>query len=509
MTSDQSEKSRGKPGNDEAEAPRPRASLLAGWHHADLAIKLLLTGGVLAMAGIIAAHSGLVNRGAWEPDEYSIIAGVRDDGISFMWDRFRSLSPRPLSEFLIFLYARSVVFAQQQIIVPALLVLWTAFLASASPALTGTRVTARRLLGVLAVLAFMVLGNGAFEVFYWPIGAVAYLPVLSSALFLLFLLSNEHHRAKPNGAITAMVLVAAAWSAEAGALLVLFFVGALAVTSLLRRDIPDATVVAWGAPVLAAALVVGLVTTDGRLMVATGIQGSDPALVHHWAASMAAAAKRAVLEFLSADAETFDPPHILIGILIKSLFFAGVHLCWLTPDPAVRRGRRGLLPLAFAVLATAFATLVVGFWNNGTTCCQRHNLLRQDFGFLALAALAIWMPPAFPAAGRWAAGLAPVLLTAAALLAIAPRARDIALDYRFYTEPNRARAQTWASGFSPGPDMMLWQPVPDALFNQAMPPGTWRMGDNWWIGGVLRFFGKQSVQVSLADSHVKRPRETP
>jgi len=270
-----------------------------------------------------------------------------------------------------------------------------------------------------------------------------------------------------------------------------------------------ATIVHWVAPVMAASLVVVLVLTGGRLFVATGIEGSDPALVHHWLTSATRAAIRGAQEFLAADAETFDIRHVLTGLTIKLLFFAGVHLCWMTPDPDARHSRRWLLPLAVALLTTALATLTVSYWSHGTACCQRHNLLRQDLEFIALAAIAIWLPPLLPISRRGAPGLASVLLTAAAILAIAPRARDIALDYRFYSEPARARALSWASGFSPGPDMILYQPVPDALFNLAMPPGTWRTGDNWWVHGVLRFFGKESVRVILAGSHVSAEARLP
>jgi hypothetical protein len=480
--------------------PAPQAShrpVPSGY--ADRAAKALLLLGILVMGGIVAAHLGLLNRGAWEPDEYAFIAAVRDDGAKFFWDRLRGASPRPLSEALIVLYAWAVIAVRQPLIVPALLLPWAGFLAAALPTFTGGRPAAPRVLGTMAVVAFMLLGHGAFEVFYWPVGAVAYLPVLSAALFLLFSLANEHWCAKPVGAIAAAVLVAAAWSAEAGALLVLCFFAALLATAVVARAAVPARL-AWSAPLLAAALVVGLALTNGRLLAAIGIQAGDPALIHHWLASAIQAARRGTLEFLAADAETFDPPHLLTGLAIKALFFAGVHLCWLTSGPEARCARRFLPPLALALLATAFATLTVGYWNNGTACCERHNLLRQDFGFLALAAIAIWLPPLI-SAGRLRAA-APVLLIAAAALAIAPRARDLALDYRFWSEPARARALSWSSGFSPGPDMVLYQSVPDALFDLAMPPGTWRMGDTWWVHGVLRFFGKTSVRTVLAGSHV-------
>src|SRR5882757_4930642 len=117
--------------------------------HADLASRFLLAGGILVMGGIVAAHIGLVNRGAWEPDEYAFIAGFRDDGINFFWERFRTVSPRPLSEVLIILYAWAVITAKEPLIVPALLTLWAGFLASALPTLAGGHVSAPRVLGTL------------------------------------------------------------------------------------------------------------------------------------------------------------------------------------------------------------------------------------------------------------------------------------------------------------------------------------------------------------------------
>jgi len=404
-----------------------------------------------------------------------------------------------LSEALIGLYAWAVTLTGRPLVVPALAVCWLGFFASSIPALShlNRENASYRVLGIISILAFMLLGYHAFPVFYWPFGAVAYLPVVSAALFLLFSSSNERWAAKPYGAATALALVAAAWSSEAGALLVLIYASFLAIRVVLTRasdQSKETAAIHFLLPVLAALPVLWMITHNNRP--ADGIMnGGDIELYHHLFASLRAAALRFVYESLAFDGESFDIRNIEKGVVIKILFFAGLHGCWATSDPASRRDRRWLPVLGLALIVTSFGMLAGGYVEFGKPCCDQHALVRQDLGFIAIAAFAIWMPPIMPSALHQYRVMAPVVLMIALAYAMKPRIGDLVIAYHYYFEPGIARERTWASGSSPGPGMTLYQPAPGYLFKVYIPDGFYRATEGGWANNILIFFGKETLLV--------------
>jgi hypothetical protein len=297
--------------------------------------------------------------------------------------------------------------------------------------------------------------------------------------------------------------VATAWCSESGALVVLVFSGMALLYQFIwyRAATPTMRILLqWGPPIVAAILVVLVSMGNARTvdpMFATG----DAAVYHNTLSSLRASAARLPAEFLSLDGVTFDSGHFALGALVRILFFAGIYCCWVTRNPAARRGRHWLPLLALALVTETFLELAATFRQFGDPCCGQHNEVRYGLGLVALAALAIWAPPIPRVPERVFHALAPVLLVAAAIPLMLPRYKVLALDYVYYLEPERARAMTWASGYSPGPTMMLYQPVPDGVFPAQIPPGYQVARDNWWTRGILMFFGKESVQVLIADQH--------
>jgi hypothetical protein len=131
----------------------------------------------------------------------------------------------------------------------------------------------------------------------------------------------------------------------------------------------------------------------------------------------------------------------------------------------------------------------------GFACCEQHGLVRQDFGFIAIAAIATALPPIAPAAFRWWRVAGPICLLIAWTWSVSFRFGDMVTDYRHYDEPDRARQMTWASGNSPGPDMTLYQPAPDHLFRALIPGGLHRLSDGGRPADILNFFHKDTVSV--------------
>ena len=456
---------------------------------------------ILAMAGTVAAHLGLLPHGAWGADEYGTFAHFRDKGFSFLWFRFWSWSPRPLSEIAIAAYAWVVIESGRPLIVPVLAVYWTAFLASALPAMRhlGPGQMPCRALGALSVLAFLVLGRHMFPLYYWPFGIVAYLPVVSAALFVLFTLANGNATAKPGGTATAIVLTGAAWSSEAGALFAALYIGLLAAHAIATRT----PLPAWrslAVPLLAALPVVWVVMTNNRADLDMP-EGADPALYHNLVPSLRAAASGLLQEFLVFDNGPFSWRNAVKGLLLKAAFFAGIHALWADAAPAARAGRRWLPVFALALAATCYAMLAGSYRQFGGPCCDQHAQVRENLAFVAVAALAMWLPSRFVVAPRWRNILAPAILTAALVFAIKPRFGDLVQDYRHYGEPARLRAMSWSSAASPGPEMTLYFPVPDEVFKVYMPSGPLRANENWWAANILAFFGKEKVTVRIATRH--------
>ena len=164
----------------------------------DRMLRLLTVMGTAFMVTIVAAHAGLLNRGAWGGDEYTTFGAYRIGGLDYAWFRFSSWSPRPVSELLYGLYAAAVLVSQRPLIIPLFLLGWIAFLACAIPTLLhrGRDGFASHIFGTTALLAFVILGQQVFWVFDWPIAILAYMPVIAVALYLLLTLVNENPKAQ-------------------------------------------------------------------------------------------------------------------------------------------------------------------------------------------------------------------------------------------------------------------------------------------------------------------------
>ena len=457
------------------------------------------------MVAIIAVHFGLLNRGEWGGDDYTTFGAYRLGGLQYGWFRFWSWSPRPLAELLYGLYGAAVIVSRRPLIIPLLFLGWTAFLACATPTFLHRNRDgmASHVLGTTALLAFVVLGQHVSLVFYWPLAILAYMPVIAAALFLLFSLVNENPRPQVElaGIATTLVLIAAAWSSESGTLVVLVFSGMAVVYQLIRDRTgasPMRIAARWLPPIAAGMVVVTLSLFNHRTAEPIFPDG-DPAIYHHTLASFRASAVRLPLELFSPAGEPSD--HLVRGVIIRALFFAGIYCCWVTRDQAARRDRHWLPVLALALVIAMLLELAATYRQFGAPFDIHHVEVRYGLGLVVLAALAIWLPPPPRLSLRIVRAIAPVLLVAAAVPLLLPRSKDLALDYKFYWEPGRLRAMTWELGFSPGPAMTLYQPMPDSVFYLQIPAGHQLAGDNWWTLGILRFFDKKSVDVMVFDAH--------
>ena len=466
---------------------------------------MLTFAGTAVMAGIITVHFGLINRGEWGGDDYTTFSGYLNGGLHYAWFRFWSWSPRPVSELFYGLWVAAVLLSRRPLVIPLFFFGWIPFLACAIPTLLHRKRDgmASHILGTTALLAFVLLGQDVFWVFYWSFGILAYMPVIALALYMLLSLINENPRPQfePAGIVTSLVLVAVAWSSESGTLVVLVFSSMAMVYQFIRNRTGTSRmpiVARWLPPIAAGLLVVAFSLFNHRA-VDPMFPNGEAALYHHTLASLWASAARLPSELMSPAGEPSG--HLVLGMIVRMLFFAGIYCCWVTRDPAARRDRHWLPILALALVTEMLLEIAATYRQFGTPCCGHHVEVRYGLGLVAFAAIAIWLPPIPRVPVRVLRAIAPMLLVAATIPLLLPRYKDLALDYQYYWEPGRLRAMTWESGFSPGPAMTLYQPVQDSVFSAQIPPGHQVAGDGWWVPGILKFFGKESVDVVIVDEH--------
>src|SRR5204863_7510522 len=201
-------------------------------------------------------YLGLIGLGQWQADEYADFAMFRSKGWQFFSERMR-WSPRPISEFLLLIYGWIVNLLHRPIIVPFLAVLWAGFLAAGLSTFLQIRSQRSRhenrlcLIAALTLMALFLTTGGLTEVFYWPVGAAAYLPTLAATL-LLFWQNIEGRLATAGGRTLAFfALTVAALSSELGAMFAISFALFQVLKSRIQGpdlDQQEAGIFWWGLP---------------------------------------------------------------------------------------------------------------------------------------------------------------------------------------------------------------------------------------------------------------------
>lgn len=141
---------------------------------------------------LITAYAGFIGTGMWHFDEYETFFQYKIIGFDFLWLRISTWSPRPFSEILIYLYALATNATQNQLIIIILSAIWIALIASviipAAKLKNSSQNFSFRILPLLLPLTLTLSGTKTGEVFYWPMGSLAYMPFISSLLVMLGIL---------------------------------------------------------------------------------------------------------------------------------------------------------------------------------------------------------------------------------------------------------------------------------------------------------------------------------
>jgi hypothetical protein len=436
-----------------------------------------------AALAVLAAYALLLPAGRWQADEYLGAWFVAHDGWDVLIDRLAGRSPRPVAETLTWPYLRVSNALDAPLIGWLLGLLWLGGLAGIVAAGRAGRVRHPVTLALVLFALALLIGKPG-EMFFWPMGAAAYVPCWAAlaAVTVLHRCDLGRHRS----ALTVAMIVAA-FSAEVGAVTVLVYAALAGVAFAPARDFRR--LVPLIVPALCAASVC-LIVLRQRMQPMGEVMDAASGLAGDWPASL-----RAALPGFARDSVAIDGLPLLAGAAIKLLLV----LCLPAARPAARRDVRSALAWTCALLLGAFASVALAYHQFGALCCERHATLRQGMILLAVATLAGLLGGALRVPRNVA--LAGVLL--GLLLVRAPALRD---DWRLLPDIVAARRGNWASGQSGGDAMTVRSVAAGRIVNaDALPAGQYRrstdvpFGDTpWFAWGIMARFGKHALTIEPA-----------
>ena len=354
---------------------------------------------VTIAAVVFALYFGLAPLGQWQADEYDYFGRLRQ-GVGQAFAVRLQWSPRPLGESLYLAYGLLANYFHRPLTGWFLGLLWVGFAvcACASACTTGNRRgrVSVLLLGLGLAASFLTSGP-LFQVFYWPAGAVAYLPTLSATLLLFVQVLYGRQWSRRGWLICCPCLLVAALSSEMGAMFTASFALLQMANALwLRRPGAEhdgeSRAGYWLIPGVIACAVL-LAGALHRLPVSeTAFSVASPQLHHTWASAVAAARSLA-LELVGLDSNTRHTWLAVPGVLSRLLIAIGVALLWARSRAERRqqddRTRRQIIVIGAAFLIASLASLFASYLHFGSTAGERYETLRRCWILMTYAAIAV------------------------------------------------------------------------------------------------------------------------
>jgi hypothetical protein len=482
------------------------------------------------LLAILLAYAGLIGLGRWEIDEYYFLYWFRH-GVTF--GQRLLYSPRFLFEPFYFLYLSAVNLFHRPLIVPFLGVLWAGFLVSGlltswqkREAKSGQ--TRQNLSLISLTLLVLCLCSGyVTDVFYFPAGAVAYVPTIAGSVLLLLQVIDNRLESRAGRIMASVCLLAAAGSSETGATFVAFYgliCAARWAVTWWRSQRTSAPAVWWAIPMVEAVLSL-LVVRLNRYTMLQAVPWSSNA--GNAVASLKATIPEMIFEIFGREtlakvAKSYPDPHtwlnyglrvpfeILLGsrLWMEVLLAAGVALCWFPLGRISKALAKRILELVAAFVLAAIATIAAANLQFGITCCDRHAEVRECWIELAIVGLVIassaWIPDGILRRMSKYASFAPVLLCASVLSL--GYTRPLLETYRAYGVLRKASSESFASGSRGDTGEMVFYIPPSVGVIKEFPlmPGTYvahplslreDVGMRALPYYVLPFFGKRTVTM--------------
>jgi hypothetical protein len=448
----------------------------------------LAFGSTVALLGVVLAYASLLPLGKWHPDEFTRLHFMQADGWRQIPEMIFGWSPRPVSELVLWVYAAIVARTGQPYSAYFLAALWTTLL-------LGLYFAARRdqrypaLTAIVLVAAFLLLEKPG-EMFYWPVGAAAYL-LLTGSLGIACLLAAER---QPRPWLLGATLVSAAWCSEIGALAVIFYAASLLIARIVFRRRVQICWLMWGV-ILAAALFPILISVLHRGAMNEVMRPGSPTVGSLWN-SLTAAVPDQVHELLTARLGS-GWWAILPAVAVKLLLFLGFRALATDRRASMDASIPSIL-LGLSLMLASYGSLALSYDKFGMNCCERQTTFRAALVVLALYSLAQAWPLRRTPVWR------PIVLALPLIAVFCWRAPDLIYDHGLIAVTRSNRSDLWRSGRQPGP-AMVWRnaPIPRiADGDWRLEPGTYtRTSDtapgslDWRYFAVLVFFGKHILTV--------------
>ena len=452
---------------------------------------------------IIALHFGLVNLGQWSNDEFSLISSYRDRGWGSFSDRLFRWSPRPISEGLIWAYACLVNWTHKPLIGVFLGSLWIILLSAPLISFLQIRnnfsADTRRPLLFLSLFTFelvalFLLGHSPGTLFFWPVGAAAYLTTLSSITLCFFQVAFNLTTNHEGRVITGVSLILSAGSSETGAFFVVAF-GCLSLIGVLWGGLHQRKLLWCLFPTLIAMGVFGLLIQNR----ARNQEAIFPTAEYHNLSLSAKAALGQTLKEYVVSGQRVSTRGLILGLLLRVCFFLGVRYCWLCSGLKAPR-RAVLFVFAASVIATTYFSVTAAFYGYGGLTNPWHQELRQCLIMLVIATAGLlschyhmrilnirrleWLGAMF------------VFITL--LIVVPPRVGPLIHDYRNYSVCIVTRETSWSSGLSDG-NTMIWFTPPKGRVASTFVflPGTYTADSKEHndVPYMLPFFHKKRLEI--------------
>lgn len=483
--------------------PQARSLISAArWQPALLATTLVVS------AAVVLAHLGLLPGGAWGADEYSNFVRFRDFGLDWYFVRLWDWSPRPLSDGVLYLYALAVDHWRAPLITPflgllcAVLIggtLWAAWQRKAQGVLN-------RLTFAAVVLATFFVGHKLNSLFYWPMGAAAYLLDLAGVAVVTMQIFNGGTAKRAGRLACLLALVVAATSSETGLFFALAFTMAMLLLALPVLARPRRTSEPAYSLWFLVPLVVSLAIAACLLhIVATNpARGINQASVyfHHVTPSLLGTLQTSVTEVLLGGR---SPGGLTIPSWLATLAMFFLGALWACPRGSDAPAAWRPVAALFAGLAGGyFLTLFTMYFEYGSEDHQPQMAFRKCLILLGLLPVAWLVNRCFPQLQRRLHLIGPAALLGVVALGAISRIPAMKHDYRLLPEMRQARSLTWHSANTPGATLRFFVPPRGALVLGQIPPapghfvrGAQGVAD--WENAMMDFFHKRELEfISLS-----------
>jgi len=465
----------------------------------------------LLLTGVIVLYLGLIGLGQWQADEYDNFSRLRTRGWRFLFDRLH-WSPRPISELILMMYGWTVNQTHQPLIAPFLGLLWIVFIGSGLLGFFQARGKRSReenwlaFVAAASLMASFLVGGGLTEVFYWPVGAGAYLLTLSCGI-LFFWQAAEGRLATSRGrALSGIALSIAACSSEMGAMLVASYafmkVAGWTIERLTRRVAKPAgtTILWWLLPALISLVVLSALGLNRFQQSEPGFTVASSTLGHPLLS--VGAAVRGLLSEVSGVTPGLRPSRGMSGLLSEIMMLVGIGLCRPLKTSS-KESAREITNLVSALLLACLLSLTTTYLHFGTAGGQRHQLLRHCWILMAASGMGMLLFSSQVAARvlvwskRTIAGA--IVLCLAVL--VPWHTGELVREYRAYPSIKRAIRENFESGFQCGNDPVIYVLPPNkgVLAFAQIEPGTYTAGSGaLYPAYILKFFGKRTLVVRVA-----------